>query len=70
MLANNMLNFLKLITRGGEIHLNLEDEVVRSTLAAWRGEVVNPQVRELLGMPPLATPPAGSPPVDHLAAKA
>ena len=56
MLANNLLNFLKLITRGGEIHLNLEDEVVRSTLAAWRGEVMSPQVRELLGMPPLKTP--------------
>jgi len=69
MLANNMLNFLKLITRGGEIHLNLEDEVVRSTLAAWRGQVTSPQVRELLGLPALQTPPADSPPVDHLAVK-
>jgi NAD(P) transhydrogenase subunit alpha len=67
MLANNMLNFLKLITRSGELHLNLEDEVVRSTLAAWRGEVTSPQVRELLGMPPLETPSPDSPPVDHLA---
>ncbi len=70
MLANNLLNFLKLITRGGEMHLNLEDEVVRSTLAAWRGQVVSPQVRELLGLPPLATPIEGSPPVDHLAGAA
>jgi NAD(P) transhydrogenase subunit alpha len=69
MLANNMLNFLKLITRGGEIHLNLEDEVVRSTLAAWRGQVTSPQVRELLGMSPLETPREGSPPVDHLAVR-
>jgi NAD(P) transhydrogenase subunit alpha len=69
MLANNMLNFLKLITRRREIHLNLEDEVVRSTLAAWRGEVVSPQVRELLNMPALATPAEGSPPVDHLAGR-
>jgi NAD(P) transhydrogenase subunit alpha len=70
MLANNLTNFLKLITRGGELHLNLEDEVVRSTLTTYRGEVVSPQVRELLGLPPLQTPPAGSPPVDHLAVKA
>jgi NAD(P) transhydrogenase subunit alpha len=69
MLAKNFTNFLKLITRGGDLHLNLEDEVVRSTLAAYRGEVVSPQVRELLGLAPLKTPPAGSPPVDHLAAK-
>ena len=49
--------------------LNLDDEVVRQTLAAYRGEVVSPQVRELLGLEPLKTPPAGSPPVTHLAAK-
>jgi NAD(P) transhydrogenase subunit alpha len=69
MLANNMLNFLKLITRASEVHLNLEDEVVRSTLAAWRGQVTSPQVRELLGMSPLATPSPDSPPVDHLAVR-
>lgn len=69
MLANNLLNFLKLITRGGEIHLNLEDEVVRATLAAWRGQVTSPQVRELLGLPPLQTPAADAPPIDHLAAR-
>jgi NAD(P) transhydrogenase subunit alpha len=69
MLAKNFTNFLKLITRGGDVHLNLEDEVVRSTLAAYRGEVVSPQVRELLGLAPLKTPPADSPPVNHLAVK-
>jgi H+-translocating NAD(P) transhydrogenase subunit alpha len=67
MLSNNMLNFLKLIARGGELKLNLDDEVVRSTLAAYRGEVVSPQVRELLGLAPLQPPAADSPPVDHLA---
>jgi NAD(P) transhydrogenase subunit alpha len=67
MLAKNLTNFLRLITRDGRFHLNLEDEVVRDTLAAYRGEVVSPQVRELLGLEPLKTPPPGSPPVDHLA---
>jgi H+-translocating NAD(P) transhydrogenase subunit alpha len=67
MLANNMLNFFKLITKGGELKLNLEDEVVRSTLAAYQGEVTSPQVRELLGLAPLQPPAVGSPPVDHLA---
>jgi len=69
MLAKNLTNFAKLITRGGEFHLNLEDEVVRATLAATRGEVVNTQIRELLGLEPLKTPAEGSPPVDHLASK-
>ena len=69
MLAKNLTNFAKLITRGSEFNLNLEDEVVRATLAAYHGEVTNPQVRELLHLEPLKTPVAGSPPVDHLAAK-
>jgi NAD(P) transhydrogenase subunit alpha len=69
MLAKNLTNFLRLITRDGRFHLNLDDEVVRDTLAAYRGEVVSPAVRGLLGMEPLKTPPAGSPPVTHLAAK-
>jgi NAD(P) transhydrogenase subunit alpha len=69
MLAKNLTNFAKLVTRGTEFHLNLDDEVVRATLAATRGEVVNPQVRELLGMEPLKTPAPDAPPVTHLAAK-
>jgi NAD(P) transhydrogenase subunit alpha len=69
MLAKNLTNFLRLVTRDGRFHLNLDDQVVRETLATYRGEVVSTQVRELLGMEPLATPPAGSPPVTHLAAK-
>jgi NAD(P) transhydrogenase subunit alpha len=70
MLANNLLNFLKLITKSGELKINLDDEVVRSTLAAQNGEVTSPQVRELLGMPKLEPPAVESPPVDHLAARA
>jgi H+-translocating NAD(P) transhydrogenase subunit alpha len=68
MLAKNLTNFAKLITRGSEFHLNLDDEVVRATLATTRGEVVCTQVRELLGLPPLKTPVEGTPPVSHLAA--
>jgi hypothetical protein len=69
MLAKNLTNFLKLITRGGALHINLEDEIVRATLATYRREVVNPQIRELLGLEPLKTPSPDSPPVDHLAAR-
>jgi len=69
MYAKNLTNFVGLIARDGRLHLNLEDQVVRDTLAAHRGEVVNPRLRELLGLAPLETPPPGSPPIDHLANK-
>jgi NAD(P) transhydrogenase subunit alpha len=69
MFAKNVANFVKLITRDGKFHLNLDDEVVRETLSAHRGEVTSARLRELLDLPPLATPPPGSPPVDHLAEK-
>jgi NAD(P) transhydrogenase subunit alpha len=69
MYAKNLTNFVTLISRDGKVHLNLEDQVVRETLAAHRGEIVNPRMRELLELPPLATPQPGSPPVDHLAQK-
>jgi H+-translocating NAD(P) transhydrogenase subunit alpha len=69
MYAKNLTNFVALITRDGKLHLNLEDHVVRETLTTYRGEVVNPRLRELLNLEPLKTPPPGSPPVDHLAAK-
>ena len=69
MYAKNVTNFVQLITRDGRLHLNLEDQVVRETLAAHRGEVVNARLRELLGLAPLKTPAPGSPPVDHLAVK-
>ncbi len=67
MYAKNLTNFVALIVRDGKLHLNLDDEVVRETLAAHRSEVIHPRLRELLELPPLATPPPGSPPVDHLA---
>ena len=67
MLAKNFANFVQLLARDGKLHLSLEDQVVRETLTAYRGEVVNPRLRELLNLEPLKTPPPGSPPVDHLA---
>ncbi|HEX5471146.1 MAG TPA: Re/Si-specific NAD(P)(+) transhydrogenase subunit alpha [Lacipirellulaceae bacterium] len=69
MLSKNLTNFMKLIVGANEFHLNLQDEIVRATLTAYRGEVINPQVRELLGLPPLKTPSPESPPIDHLATK-
>ena len=69
MYAKNLANFIALITRDGKLNINLDDQVVRETLAATRGEVVCPRLRELLNLEPLKTPAENSPPIDHLAAK-
>jgi NAD(P) transhydrogenase subunit alpha len=69
MYSKNLTNFLALLVRDGKFHLNLDDEVVRDTLMATRGEVVNPRIRELLGLLPLPTPHASNPPIEHLARK-
>ena len=51
MYARNLTSFLLNFTKDGEIHLNLEDQIVRDTMLTHKGEVVNPLVRGLLGLP-------------------
>lgn len=53
MYAKNLTSFLLNFVRDGKLHLNLEDPIIRDTLLTHKGEVVNPQVRELLGLPSL-----------------
>ncbi len=48
MYARNVAAFLHNLVKEGQLDLNLEDEIIRDTLLAHQGEVVNPQVRELL----------------------
>jgi len=56
MYAKNVATFLAyLSTKEGAIKIDLEDEITRETLVVRGGEVVNPRVREALGM---ATAPA------------
>lgn len=50
MYAKNIAAFLQNLVKDGQLHLNLEDEIIRDTLVAHKGEVVNSQVRELLGL--------------------
>jgi len=69
MFANNLVNFLKLIVRDGKLNLNLQDEIVRETLAAYKGDVAHARIRELLGKAPLQGVAPGAPPISHLAAK-
>lgn len=48
MFGNNVLNFLKLIIKEGEIDLNLEDDIVAGTLITHNQEVVHQRVKDSL----------------------
>jgi len=56
--AKNIATFLLNLVKDGSLAVNLEDEIVRESLLTRDGEVVNPRVREALGLPPLAEPNA------------
>ena len=60
MYARNVTAFLQNLVKEGELHLNLEDEIIGDTLLTHQGEVVNPQVRELLARPAAADGRSGS----------
>ena len=46
MFSRNLLNFLKLIVKKGELVLDTEDEIIRDVLVARGGEIVQPRVKE------------------------
>ncbi len=48
MFAKNISTFLLLMVKDGKLHLNMEDEIIRETLVARDGQVVQPRVKELL----------------------
>jgi NAD(P) transhydrogenase subunit alpha len=50
MYASNASAFSKLLVKDGAIRVNLEDEILRETLVTHEGQIVNPRVRELLGL--------------------
>jgi len=59
MYSKNITTFLLHLVDEGQLKLDMEDEIVSDTLIARDGEVVNPRIRELLGMAPLETPGGG-----------
>ncbi|MCI0696011.1 Re/Si-specific NAD(P)(+) transhydrogenase subunit alpha [candidate division KSB1 bacterium] len=50
MYARNVTAFLRNLVKDGALHLNFEDQIIQGTLLTHKGEVVNSQVRELLGL--------------------
>jgi NAD(P) transhydrogenase subunit alpha len=55
MYAKNLANFLLNMVKDGKLNLNMDDEIVRSTLVTEGGEIVNPRVREFYSLPALVT---------------
>jgi len=53
MYAKNITAFLVYMLKEGKFQLNLEDEIIQSTLVTQGGEVINPRVREFFSLPPL-----------------
>ncbi|MFY9529994.1 MAG: NAD(P) transhydrogenase subunit alpha [Candidatus Acidiferrales bacterium] len=53
MYARNVSAFLLHLTPEGKLRANPGDEIVRSTLLTYRGEVVNSRVREFFSLPAL-----------------
>jgi len=51
MYARNVTNFLLHLLKDQKLNLNLQDEIVHETLLTHNGEIVQPRVREFLGLP-------------------
>ena len=51
MYAKNITAFIQNLVKDGNLNLNTEDQIIRDTLLTHNGEVINPQVRQLLDLP-------------------
>lgn len=56
MYSNNVTKFLLNLVKDGQVVLNLDDEIIRDTLVAHEGQLLNARMRDILGLPPLAEP--------------
>jgi len=54
MYAKNITTFLAHLVKDNAVQTGLDDEIVRETLVTRGGEIVNPRVREALGLQPAA----------------
>jgi NAD(P) transhydrogenase subunit alpha len=50
MYSRNISAFLQLLVKDGKFSLDLQDQILKETLITQNKEVVNPRVRELLGL--------------------
>ncbi len=59
MFSKNVVTFLQLMIKDGQLNIDTEDEIIRDTLLTRGKVIVNGRIRELLNMEPLE-PPADS----------
>ncbi len=57
MYSKNLTNFLLNMVKDGKLKLNMEDEIISSTLVTEGGEIVNPRIREFFSLPALVPQP-------------
>ena len=57
MYSKNLTNFLLNMVKDGQLKLNMEDEIISSTLVTEGGEIVNPRIREFFSLPALVPQP-------------
>ena len=50
MFARNVVTFIQNMVKEGAINIDMEDEIIRESLVTSDGDVVNPRVREVLGV--------------------
>lgn len=53
MFSANVTAFLQNLVKKGQVVLNCDDEIIRETLVTHEGQVVQPRLRALLGLPRL-----------------
>jgi H+-translocating NAD(P) transhydrogenase subunit alpha len=53
MFSANVTAFLLNLAKNGQVVLNCDDPIIRETMVAYEGQVVQPRLRELLGLPVL-----------------
>ncbi|MDH3503487.1 MAG: NAD(P) transhydrogenase subunit alpha [Nitrospirota bacterium] len=51
MYAKNVATFLLHLVKKGEVQLDMNDEITKETMLTRNGEVVQPRIREVLGLP-------------------
>lgn len=48
MFGKNVMNFLKLMLKDGQINLNFEDDILKGTCITYKKEVINTRVKEVM----------------------
>jgi NAD(P) transhydrogenase subunit alpha len=54
MYAKNVATFLLHLVKKGEVTLDMNDEITKGTMMTQNAEIVQPQIREILGLPGLS----------------